>query len=45
MEGILPELARVIRTDGRLLIIDWSATGAGDREFRTDESYLDLATV
>lgn len=45
MGDALPELARVIRPDGRLLIVDWSATGAGEREFRTDESYLDLATV
>lgn len=45
MAETLSELARVIRPDGRLLIMDWSATGAGDREFRRDESYFDLATV
>lgn len=41
----LPEIGRVIRPGGRLVIVDWSATGAGDREFRTDEEYFDLATV
>lgn len=45
MADALTEVARVIRPDGRLLIVDWSATGAGDRDFRTDESYLDIGTV
>lgn len=41
----LSEVARVIRPGGRLVIVDWSATGAGEREFGTDEEYFDLATV
>lgn len=45
MEASLPEIARVIRPGGRLVIVDWSATGAGERDSRTDETYLDLATV
>lgn len=45
MDDSLAEIARVIRPGGRLVVVDWSATGAGDREFRTDESYLDVATV
>lgn len=44
-QAALPEVARVIRPGGRFVIVDWSATGAGDREVRTDEEYLDVATV
>jgi len=39
------EFARVIRPGGRFVVVDWSATGAGDREFRVDEDYADIATV
>lgn len=45
MAASLPEIARVIRPGGRLVVVDWSATGAGDREFRTDEAFVDLATA
>lgn len=45
MDTALSEIGRAIRPGGRLVIVDWSATGAGDRDFRTDEDYLDLATV
>lgn len=45
METALPEIARVLSPGGRFVIVDWSATGAGEREFRTDEEYVDLATV
>ena len=45
MKTSLPEIARVMRPGGRLVIVDWSATGAGERDFRTDETYLDIATV
>lgn len=41
----LPDLARVLRPGGRLVVVDWSATGAGERETHVDEEYLDLATV
>ena len=41
----LDEMARVVRPGGRLVIVDWSATGAGERDGRDDEEYLDLATV
>lgn len=41
----LDEISRVIRPDGRLVIVDWSATGAGERKSRNDEDYFDIATV
>ncbi|MGM0604748.1 MAG: class I SAM-dependent methyltransferase [Halobacteriota archaeon] len=41
----LEEVARVIRPGGRLVIVDWSATGAGDRDAHDEEEYLDLSTV
>lgn len=44
-ESALDEIARVVRPGGRLVIVDWSATGAGEREGRDDEEYLNLATV
>lgn len=45
MGASLPEIARVIRPGGRFVIVDWSATGAGDRTSCVDETYFDLATV
>lgn len=44
-EAYLPEIARVIRPGGRLVIVDWSATGAGARDSPVDEEYLDLTAV
>lgn len=41
----IDEIGRVIRPGGRLVIVDWSATGAGEREHRDDEEYLDISTV
>jgi ubiquinone/menaquinone biosynthesis C-methylase UbiE len=44
-QAALDEVARVVRPGGRLVIVDWSATGAGEREARDAHRYLDLATV
>lgn len=44
-ESALDEIARVVRPGGRLVIVDWSATGAGERDGRDEEEYLNLATV
>lgn len=41
----LPEVARVLRPGGRLVVVDWSATGAGERETPVEEAYEDLAAV
>lgn len=42
----LDEVARALRPTGRLFVIDWSATGAGDRERgRHPEDYFDLSTA
>ncbi|WP_265110828.1 class I SAM-dependent methyltransferase [Halosolutus halophilus] len=41
----IDEIARVVRPGGRLVIVDWSATGAGEREGRDQEEYLALTTV
>lgn len=42
----LDEIARVLKPGGRLVVVDWSATGAGDRERgRHPEDYVDLATA
>ncbi|SEH17912.1 Methyltransferase domain-containing protein [Natronorubrum sediminis] len=35
----MAELARVIRTDGRLVTVDWSATGTGDEGPSMDERF------
>lgn len=44
-ETALDEIARVVRPGGRLVIVDWSATGAGEHNGRDEEEYLDLTTV
>ncbi|WP_416841279.1 class I SAM-dependent methyltransferase [Haloferax sp. DFSO52] len=42
----LDEIARIIRPGGRLVVVDWSATGVGDRERGpAPEECFDLATV
>lgn len=42
----LDEVARVLRPGGRFVVVDWSATGAGDRDRgRHPEDYVDLATA
>jgi len=44
-ETALDELTRVLRSEGRLVIVDWSATGAGERDSPVEEDYFDLASV
>jgi ubiquinone/menaquinone biosynthesis C-methylase UbiE len=40
----LDEIARVLRPGGRLVVVDWSATGAGDRDSGPDRAdCFDLA--
>ena len=42
----LEEIARLFRPGGRLVVCDWSATGAGERERGPDEeTCFDLATA
>ena len=42
----LPEVARLLRPGGRLVVVDWSATGAGDRDRGPPpEDCYDLASV
>lgn len=42
----LDEVARVLRPGGRLFVIDWSATGAGDRERgRHPEDYFEVGVA
>jgi ubiquinone/menaquinone biosynthesis C-methylase UbiE len=41
----LPEIERVLGPGGRLVVTDWSATGAGERDHARDEEYFDVATV
>lgn len=41
----LDEAARVLRPGGRLVIVDWSSTGAGDRDAVDADEYFDPATV
>lgn len=41
----LSEVARVLGPGGRLVVVDWSATGAGERETPVEEEYADIATA
>lgn len=42
----LDEVARLLRPGGRLVVVDWSATGAGDRERGQDlDHFFDVATA
>lgn len=44
-EPALEEVARVIRPGGRLVIVDWSATGARAYDGHDEDDFVDLATV
>lgn len=44
-EAALNEIARVIRPGGRLVIVDWSATGAGERNGHDEDEYVELTRV
>lgn len=39
----LDEVARVMRPGGRLVVADWSATGAGERDGKMHDHYVTLA--
>lgn len=43
LDAALDELARVLRPGGRFVVVDWSATGAGERDSPVEEEYFDLA--
>lgn len=45
LDESLDEVARSMRPGGRLVIVDWSSTGAGEREKGRDEEYFDPVTV
>ncbi|MEF8800296.1 MAG: methyltransferase domain-containing protein [Halolamina sp.] len=45
LNDALPEIKRVLGPGGRLVVVDWSATGAGERDHARDEEYFDVATV
>ena len=45
LDEVLPEVARTLRPGGPLVIVDWSATGANERETSRDEEYFDIATT
>ncbi len=44
LDAALDEIARVLRPGGRFVVVDWSATGAGERDPPVEEEYFDLAT-
>jgi ubiquinone/menaquinone biosynthesis C-methylase UbiE len=46
VEDSLDEVGRVLRPSGRFVVMDWSATGAGERDRGPDrEDCVDLATA